>query len=115
MPADESETPMDFASWDGFSFKREVLKVEKKFIERALRDAQQPAVARALGGTDDARERRSRTPACNELEQGALTFAQHDPIEGPQLEHELGAKSRFHAACDQQRSRGEAPRKMRKL
>src|SRR6185295_648519 len=25
--------------WEGFSFKREVLKVEKRFIERALRDA----------------------------------------------------------------------------
>jgi tetratricopeptide (TPR) repeat protein len=39
MPGDESETLMDFTSWDGFSFKREVLKIEKKFIERALRDA----------------------------------------------------------------------------
>jgi tetratricopeptide (TPR) repeat protein len=39
MPSDESEAVMDFETWDGFSFKREVLKVEKKFIERALRDA----------------------------------------------------------------------------
>jgi hypothetical protein len=30
---------VEVESWDGFSFKREVLKVEKKFIERALRDA----------------------------------------------------------------------------
>ncbi len=38
-PADESETSIEIESWEGFSFKREVLKVEKKFIERALRDA----------------------------------------------------------------------------
>jgi len=38
-PADESETSVEIESWEGFSFKREVLKVEKKFIERALRDA----------------------------------------------------------------------------
>lgn len=38
-PADESETTVEIESWEGFSFKREVLKVEKKFIERALRDA----------------------------------------------------------------------------
>lgn len=38
-PAEESETTVELESWDGFSFKREVLKVEKKFIERALRDA----------------------------------------------------------------------------
>ncbi|HYX27440.1 MAG TPA: tetratricopeptide repeat protein [Pyrinomonadaceae bacterium] len=30
---------VEIASWEGFSFKREVLKVEKSFIERALRDA----------------------------------------------------------------------------
>ena len=39
MPADESETTIEVESWEGFSFKREVLKIEKKFIERALRDA----------------------------------------------------------------------------
>jgi tetratricopeptide (TPR) repeat protein len=38
-PMEESETSIEIESWDGFSFKREVLKVEKKFIERALRDA----------------------------------------------------------------------------
>src|SRR5262249_18243581 len=38
-PAKESETSVEIESWEGFSFKREVLKVEKKFIERALRDA----------------------------------------------------------------------------
>lgn len=38
-PTEESETSFELESWDGFSFKREVLKVEKKFIERALRDA----------------------------------------------------------------------------
>ena len=39
MPAEESETTIEVESWEGFSFKREVLKIEKKFIERALRDA----------------------------------------------------------------------------
>ena len=39
MPVEESETNIEIESWEGFSFKREVLKVEKKFIERALRDA----------------------------------------------------------------------------
>jgi tetratricopeptide (TPR) repeat protein len=39
MPVDESEITTEVESWDGFSFKREVLKIEKKFIERALRDA----------------------------------------------------------------------------
>lgn len=39
MPAEEAETNIEIESWEGFSFKREVLKVEKKFIERALRDA----------------------------------------------------------------------------
>jgi len=34
-----TEPELEFSTWDGFSFKREVLKVEKKFIERALRDA----------------------------------------------------------------------------
>ena len=39
MPANEAEPEIPTTSWDGFSFKREVLKVEKVFIERALRDA----------------------------------------------------------------------------
>ncbi len=39
MPPEEAEINPEIESWDGFSFKREVLKVEKKFIERALRDA----------------------------------------------------------------------------
>jgi tetratricopeptide (TPR) repeat protein len=39
LPSEEGEVDVEIASWDGFSFKREVLKVEKKFIERALRDA----------------------------------------------------------------------------
>jgi tetratricopeptide (TPR) repeat protein len=38
-PVEESETSVEIESWEGFSFKREVLKVEKRFIERALRDA----------------------------------------------------------------------------
>jgi len=33
------EPNVEITSWEGFSFKREVLKVEKGFIERALRDA----------------------------------------------------------------------------
>jgi hypothetical protein len=33
------EPQMDEISWQGFSFKKEVLKIEKTFIERALRDA----------------------------------------------------------------------------
>lgn len=33
------EPQMDEVSWQGFSFKKEVLKIEKTFIERALRDA----------------------------------------------------------------------------
>jgi tetratricopeptide (TPR) repeat protein len=39
QPGTESEATTEIESWEGFSFKREVLKVEKKFIERALRDA----------------------------------------------------------------------------
>jgi tetratricopeptide (TPR) repeat protein len=39
MPSENPETTIEIESWEGFSFKREVLKVEKKFIERALRDA----------------------------------------------------------------------------
>jgi tetratricopeptide (TPR) repeat protein len=39
MPSEAAETNVEIESWDGFSFKREVLKIEKKFIERALRDA----------------------------------------------------------------------------
>jgi len=35
----KAEPQVDDLSWDGFSFKKEVLKVEKTFIERALRDA----------------------------------------------------------------------------
>lgn len=34
-----TEPQMDEVSWQGFSFKKEVLKIEKTFIERALRDA----------------------------------------------------------------------------
>jgi hypothetical protein len=34
-----AEPKMDEVSWQGFSFKKEVLKIEKTFIERALRDA----------------------------------------------------------------------------
>jgi tetratricopeptide (TPR) repeat protein len=33
------EPELDEISWQGFSFKKEVLKIEKTFIERALRDA----------------------------------------------------------------------------
>jgi tetratricopeptide (TPR) repeat protein len=33
------QSEVEAASWEGFSFKREVLKVEKSLIERALRDA----------------------------------------------------------------------------
>jgi len=33
------EPQVEEISWQGFSFKREVLKIEKTFIERALRDA----------------------------------------------------------------------------
>ena len=33
------EPQLDEVSWEGFSFKKEVLKTEKTFIERALRDA----------------------------------------------------------------------------
>jgi len=36
---EETEPEVDELSWDGFSFKREVLKIEKTFIEKALRDA----------------------------------------------------------------------------
>jgi tetratricopeptide (TPR) repeat protein len=39
MPSEDTEIHTEIESWEGFSFKREVLKVEKKFIERALRDA----------------------------------------------------------------------------
>jgi tetratricopeptide (TPR) repeat protein len=34
-----AEPEIDVTSWEGFSFKREVLKVEKSLIERALREA----------------------------------------------------------------------------
>jgi tetratricopeptide (TPR) repeat protein len=34
-----AEPKMDEVSWPGFSFKKEVLKIEKTFIERALRDS----------------------------------------------------------------------------
>jgi hypothetical protein len=33
------EPQVEVISWQGFSFKKEVLKIEKTFIERALRDA----------------------------------------------------------------------------
>lgn len=36
---DQAEPKVDEVTWGGFSFKKEVLKVEKTFIERALRDA----------------------------------------------------------------------------
>jgi tetratricopeptide (TPR) repeat protein len=39
MPSHQEEPQVEQASWDGFSFKREVLKIEKRLIERALRDA----------------------------------------------------------------------------
>lgn len=39
IAAPDDESSLNAESWEGFSFKREVLKVEKKFIERALRDA----------------------------------------------------------------------------
>jgi len=35
----ETEPQLESISWEGFSFKKEVLKIEKTFIERALRDA----------------------------------------------------------------------------
>jgi len=38
-PSAEAEPEIESASWDGFSFKKEVLKIEKALIERALRDA----------------------------------------------------------------------------
>src|SRR5207248_1702086 len=39
MPSHHEEPQVEESSWDGFSFKREVLKIEKRLIERALRDA----------------------------------------------------------------------------
>jgi tetratricopeptide (TPR) repeat protein len=39
MPSQQEEPQVEQTSWDGFSFKREVLKIEKRLIERALRDA----------------------------------------------------------------------------
>jgi tetratricopeptide (TPR) repeat protein len=36
---EQTEPQVDAMAWEGFSFKKEVLKVEKTFIERALRDA----------------------------------------------------------------------------
>ncbi len=39
MPSQQGEPQVEESSWDGFSFKREVLKIEKRLIERALRDA----------------------------------------------------------------------------
>ncbi len=36
---EQTEPQVDEVTWGGFSFKKEVLKVEKTFIERALRDA----------------------------------------------------------------------------
>jgi len=39
MPSEQEEPQVELTSWDGFSFKREVLKIEKRLIERALRDA----------------------------------------------------------------------------
>jgi CheY-like chemotaxis protein len=38
-PASDMETEALEASWEGFSFKRQILKYEKTLIERALRDA----------------------------------------------------------------------------
>ena len=39
MPSPPVEPQVEESSWEGFSFKREVLKIEKRLIERALRDA----------------------------------------------------------------------------
>src|SRR2546428_2322403 len=39
MPSPQVEPQVEESSWEGFSFKREVLKIEKRLIERALRDA----------------------------------------------------------------------------
>ena len=39
MAAAEAEPEIESTSWNGFSFKKEVLKIEKTLIERALRDA----------------------------------------------------------------------------
>lgn len=39
MPVEEAAPEVQAASWEGFSFKKEVLKIEKALIERALRDA----------------------------------------------------------------------------
>ncbi len=38
-PSEKVEPEVQDASWQGFSFKKEVLKIEKGLIERALRDA----------------------------------------------------------------------------
>ena len=39
MTKDEAVSEVQEAAWEGFSFKKEVLKIEKGLIERALRDA----------------------------------------------------------------------------
>ena len=39
MPSAQEEPEVETSSWEAFSFKREVLKIEKRLIERALRDA----------------------------------------------------------------------------
>ncbi len=39
VPSEQPEAEVQDTSWQGFSFKKEVLKIEKGLIERALRDA----------------------------------------------------------------------------
>src|SRR5437764_10086095 len=39
MPSMQEEPEIEASSWEGFSFKRELLEIEKRLIERALRDA----------------------------------------------------------------------------
>ncbi|MFN2577051.1 MAG: tetratricopeptide repeat protein [Pyrinomonadaceae bacterium] len=39
MPSQPGEPEVEDVAWENFSFKREVLKIEKRLIERALRDA----------------------------------------------------------------------------
>ena len=83
--------------------------------EGLLAHRQALAVGAPLRRSGDALEGRSRAQPRHELEQRPLALAEHDAIERPEAEHELGPEGGLHPPRDQQRMRLHPARHVREL
>ncbi len=84
-------------------------------IEGLLRYLQHSSSGGALRSAGNAPQRLPRAQAFDQFQQRPLSLAQHDEVERPQLEHQLGAEGCLHAAGNQERSRHDPADDVRQL